>query len=95
MRLAALILQTICIIFTASGIGFQYLKDADLGLLLITAGSFIFAISVKITKTRLIRTIKDLQQTIKEQKDESNLCAGMPGIPDNLKGAGRKSDRRP
>jgi len=68
MRTLALILQTLCILFVASGLAVEYWYQADTGFLLITAGTFIFAISVKVTKIRLLRLIKQL---INERKTDN------------------------
>ena len=58
---------------TASGITLQFNQDGNLSLLLITAGSFIFAVSVKVTKIALIRERNKLLNSQKQHKDESNL----------------------
>lgn len=42
------ILQTICVVMVAVGIGIEIYYKADLGFLLITAGGLAFAISTKI-----------------------------------------------
>jgi len=45
---------------TSSGLGLHFIEEGNLPYLLITAGSFIFAVSVKVTKIALIRERNEL-----------------------------------
>ena len=45
-------LQTLCVILVTSGIAIEYYYTANIGFLLITAGSLAFAISTKIENRR-------------------------------------------
>jgi len=60
MRTAIFILQLVCIASTGFGIYIEYTFEADLGFLLISSGSFIFAITTKLTKVSMRREIKEL-----------------------------------
>lgn len=67
------ILQILCILATATGIYIEYKFNADMGFLLITAGSLIFAVTTKLNKIRLRRRIKQLTNSHKTQHYERNL----------------------
>ena len=60
MKTTILILQSVCILATAFGIYVEYTFEADLGFLLITGGSLIFAVTTKLTKISMRREIKKL-----------------------------------
>lgn len=60
MKTLIFIMQIICIITTLAGIYVEWLYQADLGFLLITLGSFTFAVSTKYQKISLKRYIKKL-----------------------------------
>jgi len=60
MKTAIIILQILCILITSTGIYIEYIYEADIGFLLITTGSFTFAITTKLMKIRLKRYIKQL-----------------------------------
>lgn len=60
MKTLVIVLQSFCIGLTLSGIYVEWLYEANLGFLLITLGSLTFAISTKLRKTILERTIKKL-----------------------------------
>lgn len=60
MKTAIFILQIVCIITTLGGIYIEYTYQAHLGFLLITLGSFIFAVTTKMMKISLRRYIKKL-----------------------------------
>ncbi len=64
------ILQIICIIATALGIYVEITLGADWGYLLITGGSLIFAISVKLTKIKLLKVISYLTKIMEDQKHD-------------------------
>ncbi len=64
------ILQIVCIFITGLGIYIEFRLGADIGYLLITGGSLLFAISVKLTKIKLLRIIEYLTKQMEEQKDE-------------------------
>jgi len=67
MRTFALILQGVCVLLTGSGLALEYFSGVNLGLLLITAGSFIFAVSVKINK---IRILKDNRKLLNDKNND-------------------------
>jgi len=81
-------LQGVCVLFTGGGIFIQYQTGANIGLLLITAGTFIFAISVKITKVRLIRLINTLLNNKLKENDKNTLDAGKNGLQNTIEAIG-------
>lgn len=46
-------LQALCVILVVSGLSYEYMTNAGLGHLLITSGSLVFAISVKLKKWQM------------------------------------------
>jgi len=60
MKKAIFIMQIVCILCTGFGIYIEYTFKADLGFLLITVGSLIFAVTTKLTKVSMRREIKEL-----------------------------------
>lgn len=67
MKTTIFILQIVCIVTTLGGIYIEYTYEANIGFLLITLGSFTFAVSTKLTKISLKRYIKKL---LNERKDD-------------------------
>jgi len=67
MRVMNIILtiQTACIIFVAAGIIIECIFGADLGFILITSGSLLFAVSTKI-RNRQLKKRNFLTKTWKE-----------------------------
>lgn len=63
-------LQIVCIFTVGIGIYIELTLGADLGYLLITAGSLLFAVSVKLTKIKLLRIIEHLTKQMEEPIDE-------------------------
>lgn len=53
-------MQIVCILCTGFGIYIEYTFEANLGFLLITVGSLIFAVTTKLTKVSMRREIKEL-----------------------------------
>ena len=47
------ILQALCVILVVSGLSYEIANHADAGYVLITGGSLLFAISVKVKKWRM------------------------------------------
>lgn len=70
MIYAIFILQIVCILVTGFGIYVEYTLGADVGYLLITAGSLIFAVTVKLTKIKLLRIIEYLTKQMEDQKHD-------------------------
>ncbi len=64
------ILQIICIFAIGTGIYVEYTLGADIGYLLITGGSLTFALSVKLTKIKLLRIIEHLTKQMEEQNND-------------------------
>jgi len=62
------ILQLLCIFITGIGIFVEYTLGADIGYLMITGGTLLFALSVKLTKIKLLRIIEYLTKQM-EDKD--------------------------
>lgn len=63
------ILQIICLLVTGAGIYIEFTLGADIGYLLITGGSLIFAVSVKLTKIKLLRIIEYLTKQMEDTKN--------------------------
>ena len=61
MKNAAFVLQTFCIIFTLTGIYIEFTYQANIGFLLLTVGSFTFAISTKLNKIAIKRENRKLR----------------------------------
>jgi len=66
MKTAIFILQIVCITVTFFGIYIEYTYEASIGFLLISIGSFTFAVTTKLMKISLKRYIKKL---LNERKD--------------------------
>ena len=66
MKTVIFILQIVCILITSAGIYIEYIYEAHIGFLLISVGSFTFAVTTKLMKIRLKRYIKQL---LNERKD--------------------------
>ena len=64
------ILQIICICAVGAGIYVEFTLGADLGYLLITGGSLIFALSVKLTKIKLLKVISYLTKIMEDKKHD-------------------------
>ena len=64
------ILQLICIATVGTGIYIEFTLGADIGYLLITGGSLIFALSVKLTKIKLFRIISYLTKQMEDNKND-------------------------
>lgn len=73
MQKAVIILQSFCLLFTGSGITLEAVAGHQIGPLLIAAGSLIFAISVKLNKTHLIRENKRLRNSQKNNNHGKSL----------------------
>ena len=67
MRTLYTILQSICIAAVTVGIMVEYKFEADIGFLLITIGSFAFALSTKVQKIALKRELHELLNNKKDQ----------------------------
>lgn len=65
-----IILQIICILAIGVGIYVEYTLQADTGYLLITGGTLVWALSVKLTKIRLLRVIKYLTKQMEDHKND-------------------------
>ena len=63
------VLQIICILACGFGIYIEFTMHADIGYILITAGSFLFAISTKVTKVKLLKMFTEL---IKQSNTHKN-----------------------
>lgn len=92
MRKLAIILQIICIFLTFSGIAIEYYYKANLGFLLITAGTFIFAMSVKVNKRALQRENRQLLNEKKNHEIKSNLGISKNGLCDDSAGPCSQGD---
>ncbi|GAG93876.1 unnamed protein product [marine sediment metagenome] len=73
MKTAIFILQIFCILVTSAGIYIEYLYEAHMGFLLISVGSFTFAVTTKFMKIRLKRYIKKLLNEQNTPKDERSI----------------------
>ena len=71
MRIAAFILQLICLVLSLFGIGVEFEYKADIGLILITLASLFFAVSTKLYKLALLKENKHLKS--KEQRAKSKV----------------------
>jgi len=68
MRTAAFILQLICMVLSLVGIGVEFLYEANIGFVLITLATIIFAVSTKLYKSALLKENKQLK------KGQQNEC---------------------
>lgn len=73
MKTVIFIMQIICIITTLGGIYIEWLYQANIGFLLITLGSFTFAVSTKYQKISLKRYIKKLLNEKRNGNEQCNL----------------------
>ena len=60
-------MQIVCVLCTGFGIYVEYTFEANLGFLLITGGSLIFAVTTKLTKVSMRREITKL---LNQRKDK-------------------------
>jgi len=67
MKTLFTVLQSLCIAAVTAGIMVEYKFEADIGFLLITIGSFAFALSTKIQKMLLRRELHELLNNKKGQ----------------------------
>jgi len=70
MRIAAFILQLICLVLSMFGTGVEFVYEADIGFVLITLATIIFAVSTKLYKLALLKENKQLKR--KEQNECKN-----------------------
>jgi len=68
MRIAAFILQLVCLVLSGGGLTVYFFDGAGCGFILITAGSLIFAVSTKLYKLALLKENKLLK------KGQQNEC---------------------
>lgn len=73
MRTLVMILQFMCLALTGTGIVSEWLRGIDIGPLLIAAGSLIFAISVKVNKVALLRELKQLRNSHKNDNHGESM----------------------
>ncbi len=69
MNVLATIVQVLCLILVTLGIAIELEYEADLGFLLITLGSILFAISTKIRKSILEKELNEYKH-LNEKKNE-------------------------
>jgi len=68
MRIAAFILQLICLVLSLFGIVVEFEYEANVGFVLLTIASIIFAVSTKLYKLALLKENKSLK------KGQQNEC---------------------
>ena len=68
MRIAAFILQLICLFLSIIGIGIEFEFEANIGFILIRLSATIFAVSTKLYKLALLKENKLIR------KEKQNEC---------------------
>jgi len=72
MRIAAFILQLICMVLSLIGISVEFKYEADIGFVLITLAATIFAVSTKLYKLALLKENKHLKSKARREKSKVN-----------------------
>ena len=74
MRTMAFILQLICLVLSLIGIGIELEFEANIGFVLLTIASVIFAVSTKLYKLVLLKENKQLKKGKQNEcKDKNQL----------------------
>jgi len=80
MRTIAFLLQIICLILVSVGIIIELEYEADLGFVLITTASVLFALSTKLNKWSIIRENKLLKERSLQNEKIRIMDIGKNGV---------------